>query len=307
MLRPAVFLWLQLCAIIALSQEPLQQMVLPDAIPSRDSIAIFQYGRMDLPLPAWHSMITHLPVTWEDAYRIAFQPVQFRSIIGVGALTGVLIATDPITWRWTKNFYDASPSHRSFADVCVYMGDGTPHFGAAAAFALFGAVTGDRRAIRTSSQIAEALVGTALVVHTLKRITGRQRPSRATHPRGVWDCFPSQREYNRSVSRFDAFPSGHLSTTVATLTVIMENYPEATWLRPISYTAMGLVAFGLVNKGMHWYSDFPLAFAIGHLIGMAAAHPDGDAIAGSDPEASPVTITPMLAHGQAGVRLDIVF
>jgi membrane-associated phospholipid phosphatase len=213
----------------------------------------------------------------------------------------------PSRRRWlTRNFHNASKFNSDFADACVYIGDGLPHFGTAAAFGLFGFVTGDRRAIRTGSQIVEALIGTALIVHTMKHITGRQRPSHATRPAGVWDVFPNQIDYTRSIPRFDAFPSGHLSTTVATLTVIMENYPEIKWLKPVSYTLMGLVAFGLVNKGMHWYSDFPMAIALGHLIGVAAAHPDG-AIDTEFQQGTMITVTPMVAGGQAGVTVELQF
>jgi membrane-associated phospholipid phosphatase len=271
-----------------------------------DSVEASNGAFRDLPVPAWHAMITHIPATWYGTYQRVFQPVKISSLVGMGVLTTALVATDEETWRLTRNFYEASAFNRSFADACVYIGDGLPLLGSAGAFALFGFTTGDRRALRTASQIVEAIVGTALVVHTMKRITGRQRPSRATRPGGVWDVFPNQMDYNRSVPKFDAFPSGHLATTVATLTVIMENYPEVTWLKPVSYTVMGLVAFGLVNRGMHWYSDFPMAIALGHLIGTVAAHPDGHYPEEAQ-NGTKFNLTPMIVGNQAGLTVEVDF
>ncbi len=271
-----------------------------------DTLSMTRMASQDLPLPAWHAMITHVPATWYGAYQRVFEPMNVSSIVGMGALTGALVSTDAETYRLTHKFYTASTFHKNFVEVCVYMGDGLPHFGAAAGFALFGLLTGDRRAIRTGSQIAEALVGTALVVHTFKHISGRQRPTNATRPGGVWDVFPNQLDYSRSVPRYDAFPSGHLSTTVATLTVIMENYPEAGWLKPVSYSLMGLVGFGLVNKGMHWYSDFPMAIALGHLIGKTAAHPEGE-VPGERQQKYAVNIMPAFTDRSGGVAVEIQF
>jgi hypothetical protein len=306
LLRTGLMLCIVLSTSLTRGQEsqsppaPSEQMQLEDSIDATS--AAFR----DIPLPSWHSMITHIPATWYGAYQRVFQPAKISSIVGMGVLTTALVATDEETWRMSRDFQKASEFNRDFTDACVYIGDGLPHFGTAAAFAVFGFATDDRRAIRTASQIVEALVGTALVVHTVKRISGRQRPSHATHPSGVWDVFPNQMDYNRSVPKYDAFPSGHLSTTVATLTVIMENYPEATWLRPVSYTLMGLVGFGLVNKGMHWYSDFPLAIALGHLIGTAAAHPDGYYPAEAQ-NGTTFSVTPMIVGNQPGIGVEVDF
>ena len=306
LLHSVLVLVIMLSTPLTRGQESTALPAPSEQIQLEDSVEASNGAFRDLPLPAWHAMITHIPATFYGAYQRVFQPVKISSLVGLGVFTTALVATDEESWRLTKKFHDASEFNRSFADVCVYIGDGTPHFGAAAAFALFGFTTGDRRALRTASEIVEALVGTALIVHTMKRITGRQQPNRSTRPGGVWDVFPNQTDYNRATSKFDAFPSGHLATTVATLTVIMENYPEVTWFKPVSYTLMGLVAFGLANKGMHWYSDFPMAIALGHLIGTVAAHPDGY----SPEEAQNGTkfnLTPMIVGDQAGLTVEVDF
>ena len=89
---------------------------------------------------------------------------------------------------------------------------------------------------------------------------------------------------------------------------ITENYPEVTWLRPASYVVVGLVGLGIANKGMHWFSDFPLGIALGHLFGMIAAHPeDLDLNEGFRPGDVQFSIMPAISSEMAGVSMAIIF
>jgi membrane-associated phospholipid phosphatase len=101
----------------------------------------------------------------------------------------------------------------------------------------------------------------------LKRFTGRESPSAATTINGVWRPSPSFKSYQNNTSAFDAFPSGHLATMMATVTVLAQNYPEKKWIKPVGYSVMGLTAWAMVNAKVHWISDYPLAIAIGYLAG----------------------------------------
>jgi hypothetical protein len=303
-LRLTVFLVVLLAPVCGRSQEPSFEGDIPDQITVGDTIARAGGTASDIALPPWHSVITFIPSTLYSAGREAFAKDNIPTLVGIGGLSAALVLTDNDTWRATKRFREASQTNRTIVDDFVYIGDGLPHFCTAAAFAAFGFATRDWRAVRTGSQIAQALLATSVVVHTLKRIAGRQRPNRATRPGGVWNVFPNQSAYNHSVSRYDAFPSGHLATTVATLTVIMQNYPDATWLKPVRIGLAGIVAFGLVNKGWHWYGDFPVAYAVGTLVGNAAAHPDGGRE--SNAQSSPAfSISPAIVGSQFGVAVEL--
>jgi len=236
----------------------------------------------------------------------SLRPTLTEKLIGAGFLTAVLLSSDDRTAMRSERWYARSRKTQNLGDSFVMMGDGAPHLGLAGAFAIFGYATSDTRALRTGSAMVRAILGTGLMVQTLKRIAGRQRPSHATHPRGEWNPFPNQKHYNKNIPAFDAFPSGHIATTTTTLTVLMESYPEATWLRPLSYAIIGAVGFGLASSGMHWYSDFPLGIVIGHLIGKLAVNSasvfDDSAHAGGEPS---MTISPLLTDGRVGVELHI--
>jgi len=101
----------------------------------------------------------------------------------------------------------------------------------------------------------------------LKRISGRESPQSATTPRGLFRPFPNWGKYSRNETKYYSFPSGHVSTSMAVLTVIADNYPESTWIKPVGYAAIGAIGISLVARGWHWFSDLPLAAVIGYAYG----------------------------------------
>lgn len=145
-----------------------------------------------------------------------------------------------------------------------FLGDGWTHLAVASSFWIYGGINKDNRALRTSSQLGEAIFSTGLVVQTMKRLTGRQSPYVATQPRGEWNFFPSYSTYQSFVPNYDAFPTGHLATAMATVTVIAENYPEYRFVRPVGYSLMGLLGYAMLNNGVHWASDYPVGIALGY-------------------------------------------
>ena len=151
-----------------------------------------------------------------------------------------------------------------------YLGDGWTHLAVASSFWIYGGVRKDNRALQTSSQLGEAIFSTGLVVQALKRSTGRQSPYVATKARGEWRLFPSYGTYQGFVPNYDAFPTGHLATAMATVTVIADNYPEHRFIRPLGYSLMGLLSYAMLNNGVHWASDYPIGIALGYAFGKIA-------------------------------------
>ena len=151
-----------------------------------------------------------------------------------------------------------------------YLGDGWTHLTVATSFWVYGGLNKDNRALQTSSQLGEAIFSTGLLVQGLKRLTGRQSPYVATKDRGEWHLFPSYGRYQNFVPNYDAFPTGHLATAMATVTVIAENYPEYRFIRPVGYSLMGLLGYAMLNNGVHWASDYPLGIAMGYAFGKLA-------------------------------------
>ena len=202
----------------------------------------------------------------------------------------------------------SSETLRYASHFMLHFGDGRTSIGLAAAFAVYGFVGNDRRALRTASQTIEATIASGVLVQLLKRISGRESPQMATRHQGEWRPFPRWSTYNRHQPRYYAFPSGHMTTAIATITVIAENYPEAEWIRPVGYVLAALMGASLVNVGWHWYSDFPLAIALGHTFGMVAAHrSEWDGEDGSDPGSGGLHVIHGVTQDGVGVTLALSF
>jgi len=156
-------------------------------------------------------------------------------------------------------------SFPSDANSCMYfLGDGITHTSIAAGFTLFGIIGKSNRALNTGFEIAESMLASGILVQVMKHLSGRESPFVATEPGGKWTVFPNQSTYSDHVPHYDAFPSGHLATAVSTVTVIAENYPEYRLVKPVGYALCGLLSFSMLNNGVHWASDYPLAIGIGY-------------------------------------------
>jgi len=154
-----------------------------------------------------------------------------------------------------------------WGSAMYFIGDGWTHIGLGLSFLTAGLINSDNRALQTASQIAQGMLTVGITTQFLKHITGRETPSRATQDAGIWRFFPDQIDYHKEVPKYDAYPSGHLATAMMTLTVIASNYEEYKWIRPVGYGLMTLLSFQMINNGVHWISDYPLALGIGYLFG----------------------------------------
>ena len=223
----------------------------------------------------WHSMISRIPGDWVRWSNETFRVENVPEILGIAALTWATIVTDEESYQATRRTYEASQFVKSGCDFFTMMGDGRTQFGMAGAFGLYGLVTSDERALRTGSQIIQAVLSSGTVVQVLKHITGRESPFVSSQRGGAWVFFPNQIEYHKHVPHYDAYPSGHIATSTATVVVIAENYPDSKWIRPVGFTIVGLIGLGMAGTGIHWYSDYPLGIALGYMFGLIAAHPEG--------------------------------
>jgi hypothetical protein len=195
------------------------------------------------------------------------------------------------------------PLPTTLGSAIYFLGDGAASLGVAGGFLMYGAAQHDNRAYRTASQITESLLTAGTFTQLLKHLTGRQTPSEATEPRGRWNWFPSLGDYNANVPGHDAFPSGHLAVALATVEVVAMNYPARKFVRPVGYSLLTLLSFAMVNNGVHWASDYPLAIALGRTVAgvvveRGRVHPEG-----SSPRSA--RLQPLIVPGRIGVLIPI--
>lgn len=145
------------------------------------------------------------------------------------------------------------------------LGEGGTTMLLAGGLFVYGKITHNKKAIYTASDLTETFITMGIATQIIKRISGRQSPFMATKSGGEWNPLPSFKDYQNNTSNYDAFPSGHLATMMATVTTLHLNYPQKKWIRPVGYTIMTLSSFAMINTDVHWIADYPLALALGYV------------------------------------------
>lgn len=239
--------------------------------------------------PKLFQFLQHAP---KDFYINMNESLRLRNLWKIGALaaaTGILVIYDQPIRDKSKQFSRrlnlssaegltsyikvGGLSMRGPTDISpgiFFLGDGWTHTFIAASFLSYGLISHNYRSLQTASQLAEGFLTTGLTVQLLKHVSGRETPNSATVPGGVWKPFPNQAKYNEDSQRYNSYPSGHLATSMMTVTVIAENYPGNRFIRPLGYTLMALLTFQMLNNGMHWSSDYPLGIVLGYTFGKIA-------------------------------------
>jgi hypothetical protein len=254
-----------------------------------------------------YTMFSNIPRDWGRWYDISFRKERVNEWLIIGGLTAATVFTDDITYTPSAKFYHSSPQAKKWSDFCANIGDGTTQFALAGSFGAYGLIFKDQKALRTGSQIVQAVLASGAVVQVLKHVTGRESPFVRSTPTGVWKILPNQIDYHRKVPFFDAYPSGHICTSLATVIVIAENYPDVKWIRPAGYAFTTLVGLGMLSNGIHWVSDYPLGLFIGYYFGMLSAHPEGVPVAESVDGRFKVYILPSITPMGTGASVSMTF
>lgn len=237
--------------------------------------------------PQKFGFITHVP---SDLWQTTKAPFQKGSLKGLGLVLGtsaLLYWQDERIYGNTLQFskyiglneaaiFDSPVKiagqriikiPQNLNTTLYQLGEGGTTMYIAAGLFIYGKIQSDNRSLQTASDLTESFITMGVATQILKRITGRQTPSYSTKERGEWNFFPSNHDFNNNKPNFDSYPSGHLSTMMATVTVLAKNYPEKKWIKPVGYSLIGLTEFAMVNNGSHWASDYPLAIALGYISG----------------------------------------
>lgn len=279
--------------------------------------------------PSGWDMFTKFPSAYGEFFSRAFSKDALNEWAWIGVSTALLLYYDQEIYDETARFgrrvgigngdntetyfsvggYPVFRGPSDLGSTMYYFGDGWFHMSIALGFYLSGEIRDDNRSLQTASQIAQGMLTVGVMTQTLKHITGHETPNYATVKRGRWRWFPNQVDYHKNVPKYDAFPSGHLATSMMTFTIIVENYPEVGFIKPLGYTMMTLLSFQMVNNGVHWASDYPLAVGIGYLFGKIAVENGRRKISGSEENSSQLNFHPKLNpwRGEIGVGATYSF
>jgi PAP2 superfamily len=255
--------------------------------PTGRGICIYKDDTLNFQKPKLFRNLGYVPA---DIWQIAKAPFQKKNLVGlsaVAATTTLLIIKDESIIKWVRKTSDeiglipetnykilikAGDTKilkipRNVNTTLYQMGEGGTSMVLATGLWIFGKIRNSWRDVNAANDLAETFVTMGVTTQILKRMTGRESPFMKTEPGGRWVPFPAFKEFQQNTSAYDAFPSGHLSTLMATITVLSADYPEKKWIKPAGYSLMCLSAWAMMNTEVHWAGDYPLAIAIGYLSG----------------------------------------
>jgi membrane-associated phospholipid phosphatase len=284
--------------------------------------------------PKAYTFLTNVPCDWAQAGKMAVSKKGLITLSAVAVTTLLCLTIDRQAMDAVQQFgrWSGINGERKFKtgigfklgglkvnmldlpenlnSTLYFIGEGWPSIVLTAGVLTKGLITKDDRAILTASQFAESYIAMGVTIQVLKRLTGRQSPFVATSRTGEWHWLPTPSDYQAHVPKHDAFPSGHLATAMATVTIYAENYPEYKYIRPVGYSMIGLIGLAMMNNGVHWLSDYPLALAVGYVYGKIATsrgktihfiqkmRPD-------EKEKGKITIQPATTYNAIGMRMSL--
>lgn len=240
--------------------------------------------------PKFSDCITKIPKDLVGTFHKMEEPENLVAL-GVSVLTtAVLIPSDQTILEKSRNLGEklglkSEAIYNNFGPLSnippnvtsgIYLvGNGTTPILLSMGFATYGLIKNDYRSLNTASGLIESLAVSGVFSQTIKRVSGRQSPAPALadgYPGGDWNPFPSFSAFAKHTPNYDAFPSGHMMTATSALYVIMGNYPEVKWIKPVGFTLIGVLGFEMIQANVHWASDYPIAMVMGYIIGKNIAN-----------------------------------
>ena len=251
-------------------------------------------------LPWWGVIITSTAITWYyDEKMLLYAQKQGRDIgIGNDDNTETLYNIGKLKFRFPTDTGSA----------LYFLGDGWVHIGNALAMTGYGYFSDTALAYNTGLQIIHGLAISTIVTQSLKISTGRESPFLRTQERGAWRPFPNAEAYGNDTARYDAMPSGHVAATTVTFTVLLENYPRYSYITiPVASVWITALAWQMMNNGVHWASDYPLALGIGYMAGKLASRLGEAEESARDAKDVSWLITPSVGQDSIGMNFNLFF
>lgn len=213
--------------------------------------------------PTFKSMIVNIPNDLGDWWKITFSKENAPQLAGVLGLTVGLLPVDYDGWHMVYTSAENNPGMKKFYKDTEILSAGVFQIGSSAFFVAWG-LGGNSRAMKTAYEIGETVLSSGVIVQVMKRATGRESPNRHKRNDHEWHSYPGEAKYRKDLRNYDAMPSGHMSSAFAVFRVIELNYPEQRWIPYVGYPLIGAMTLACVGTNIHWWSDFPIAFALGN-------------------------------------------
>lgn len=202
------------------------------------------------------SVITS-PSKWQQKDLLTF-----AAVLGTGVF---LYSVDPEINHWSQEHQNSSLEKT--ASFFSTFGQGTFLGGLSAVLYISGELADNQRIRKTALMSLESLGTSAVIVLSIKFITGRARPQ-SGQSRDTYRPFST-------AANFSSFPSGHSSSAFAVATVIASE-SSSLFIDALSYFLASMAALSRVQNNKHWASDVFIGSSIGYFVGkkISSLHKD---------------------------------
>jgi hypothetical protein len=188
--------------------------------------------------------------------------------------------------------------------VGVYLGYGLPLL-AGGGLLTAGFVADSQREIVASGAVLQSTLLALGYQSVLKAFTGRRPP-----PRGAVGNDEASRQFRFGFMRGGihyGWPSGHMMTTTAVVTSLLEVYPDSAWIAAAGGTLVtGMFASVALHEAssMHWFSDMVAGTLMGVAIGRGVGAGFSDLLPVQERTVARFSVLPLLGlEGAPGLSL----
>lgn len=198
------------------------------------------------PLPSFTDTVVRdikaMPgVLWDDTVKVYTDPYNVLFLVGMGGASIALRYSGP-----DDTIADHYDRHHAFKedwrDAFGALGNPATHFAMAGVWYLAGQQMQDAKTYQVGKQLFSALTVTGLSTMFLKVCTNDESPN----------------------GELLAWPSGHVSSTMAMATVLNDAYGPLVGAPMFGLTA--LVAVERLDDAEHWFSDVVFGAALGWVV-----------------------------------------
>ena len=228
---------------------------------------------------SFHSPKGYFPSLLHNFAEQATAPIHFKTkqwiITGAAiGITATLFHFDNEIDKWARVQKQEHSWINKSSPVVTQFGS-TYGYSSVAAIGLLSAAFKKQKGVQTSLLATQAMITSGVWVQLIKHFTGREDPSASyiysKSPGGKWwgpfAQFDQDLPVYKSISSFDAFPSGHTATAFSIATVFASQYSNTLVIPVISYSMATLVGVSRLTEHAHWASDVFVGALIGYVCG----------------------------------------
>jgi membrane-associated phospholipid phosphatase len=228
---------------------------------------------------SFQSQKGYIPSLFNNIGEQVTAPFKFKTkqwlITGAAiGITAILLHFDNDIDKWARVQKQEHRWVNKSSPVITQFGS-TYGISSVAAIGLLSAAFKKQKGVQTSLLATQALLTSAAWVQLIKHFTGREDPSASyiysKIPGGKWWGPFSQYDQDvpvyKSISSFDAFPSGHTAAAFSIAAVFASQYNDIKAIPILSYSMATLVGISRLTEHQHWASDVFVGGLIGYVCG----------------------------------------